>query len=84
MGLTDHRDHSYRLGGVAVMDWIDHNGKFLPDHARLADQVLVRFRDGEETRAAEPVRHWAGTASNWSWDRRHPSPSEIVAYRVVR
>ena len=67
-----------------MMDWIDHNGKFLPDHARLADPVLVRFRDGEETRVAEPVRHWAGTASNWSWNRRHPSPSEIVAYRVVR
>lgn len=64
-------------------DWIDHNGKFLPDKAKLHDKVLVRFRDGDETTVPEIVRHWAGTASNWSWDRRHPSPSEIVAYRVV-
>ena len=63
--------------------WTDHNGKILPAHAKLTDRVLVRFRDGEETQVAETVRHWCGAASNWAWDRRHPSPSEIVAYRVV-
>jgi len=64
--------------------WIDHNGKVLPECARLTDKVRVRFRDGEETHVAEEVRHWAGTASNWTWDRKHPSPSEIVAYEVVK
>lgn len=66
------------------MTWHDHNGKILPDRAKLADRVLVRFRDGEETTAAQTVREWCGAASNWSWDRRFPGPSEIVAYRVVR
>lgn len=65
------------------MTWLPHNGKILPDHAKLTDKVLVRFRDGEETTAAQTVREWCGAASNWSWDRRFPGPSEIVAYKVV-
>ena len=64
--------------------WTEHTGRVLPAHAKLTDKVLVRFRDGEETQVAETVRHWCGAASNWAWDRRHPSPSEIVAYRVVK
>lgn len=61
--------------------WIDHDGKFLPTHARLTDRVRVRFRDGQETNVAEGVRHWVG---NWSWDPRWPGDSEIVAYIVER
>jgi len=64
--------------------WIEHDGTRYPAHARLTDRVRVRFRDGQETNVAEEVRHWAGTASNWSWDPRWPGDSEIVAYEVVR
>ena len=63
---------------------IDHDGSRLPKHAKLSDMVRVRFRDGEETRAPQEVREWAGTASNWEWNRRFPSPSEIVAYEVLK
>jgi hypothetical protein len=73
--------HSSALGGVEM--WIDHDGSQLPKHAKLDDMVLVRFKDGEETRAPQEVRHWAGTASNWKWTR-WDNPSEIVAYRVVK
>lgn len=63
--------------------WLDHDGRMLPAHATLNDLVLVEFRDGTRTEKAEQVRHWCGTASNWKWDRRFPSPSEIVAYKKV-
>lgn len=64
--------------------WIDHDGGSVPVHAALQDQVLVRFRDGQETTKSEPVRWWIGAASNWQWNRRFPSDSEIIAYKVVR
>lgn len=63
------------------VDWIDHNGHFPPRHVGVTDLVNVRFRDDEETKRPEQVRYWV---HNWTWDRRHPSPSEIVAYQVVR
>lgn len=60
-------------------DWTEYTGRTdtLPHPETV---VHVRFRDGEETRAAEPVKYWG---PNWYWDRRFPGDSEIVAYRVV-
>jgi len=63
--------------------WIEHNGQILPSHAGVLDLVLVEFRDGTRTDTAEEVKYWCGAASNWKWNRRFPSPSEIVAYKKV-
>lgn len=64
-------------------EWLPHDGRVLPKHANLNDKVLVRFRDGQETLAAQTVREWCGAASNWSWNRRMPGDSEIVAYKLA-
>lgn len=56
---------------------IDYDGRNRP----ASDlRVRVRFRDGEETKGAETVGYWE---HNWTWDRRFPSDSEIVAYEVI-
>lgn len=61
-----------------MLDWIEYDG-----HKRPASDLMVRvrFRDDEETNKPERVDYWG---PNWSWDRRFPGDSEIVAYLVVR
>lgn len=63
------------------MTWIEHDGSSVPSLVRPGDLVQVRFRDGDETVKPEIVAYWGGASSNWKWDRRNPSDSEIVAYK---
>lgn len=64
--------------------WIEHDGSPVPKHATLADEVLVRFRDGYTSKT--PVHVWAlaGRASNWKWNNPLVDrDNEIVEYKVM-
>jgi hypothetical protein len=68
---------------LKASDWIEHDGKGMP--VSPDTKVIVRFRDGEEEGPdqAEYAECWGmcGCGSNWSHE--FPSPSDIVAYRII-
>lgn len=69
-------------------DWIEHDGSEWPKHAKPEDRVIVRFRDGYESRDTYSVKFFHGgggpKGSNWYWDPSNRLVEvEIAAYRVV-
>ena len=66
------------------MIWIDHNGQSRPEHADLADEVYVRFRDGYGSPTPLHVWTFMGAGNNWKAGGPADRDNEIVAYRVVR